>query len=237
MTKPSSRRLSFVGSLVLAAALAVAGVSPVAADGAVADGVTLTVSAPRSDKLVKGVWTRIQVTVTNTSAVPAEDVQVTGSGTGVRFRKLSIGALGAQDSRTGLVWAKLRVASSTLRLEATELGTSLARTSVKLTLRPAPAPPRATGWSGSGVGFQLLGGYINVFKGKARTSCGTTADFLFPAIAVPRNNEVYGTAVGADGSEMTLVLDFVSTTRGEGTFTWVYDGCRAVVRLAVHANI
>ena len=232
-----TRYLSFVGSIVLAAALAVVGVSPGVANGVMTDGVTLTVTAPRSDKLVKGVWTRIAVTVTNTSAVPAEDVQVTGSATGVRFRKLSIGALGAQGSRTGLVWAKLRVSSATLKLEATELGVALGRTSVRLGLRPAPAPPRATGWSGSGVGFQLLGGYVNVFKGQARTSCGTTADFLFPAIAVPRNNEVYGTAAGADGSDMTLALDFVSTTRGEGTFTWVYDGCRAVVRLAVHANI
>ena len=114
-------------------------------------GSTLTVAAPRSDTLVKGVWTRIPVTVTNTSSVPATDVQVTGSGTGVRFRKLSVGALDAQGSRSGLVWAKLRVASSTLRLDATELGVSLGRTSVKLALRPAPAPPRATGWTGDGV--------------------------------------------------------------------------------------
>ena len=66
------------------------------------------------------------MTVTNTSSVPAEDVQVIGSGNGVRFRKLSVGALDAQGSRTGLVWAKLRVASSTLELDATELGVSLA---------------------------------------------------------------------------------------------------------------
>ncbi|HSF36751.1 MAG TPA: hypothetical protein VLA70_11575 [Nocardioides sp.] len=232
-----TRHLSLVGSLLLAVVFALVGVGPAVASAPAADGVALTVTAPRSDKLVKGVWTRISVTVTNTSAVPAEDVQVIGSGTGIRFRKLSVGGLGAQDSRTGLVWAKLRVASSTLKLEATELGTSLARTSVRLALRPAPLPPRATGWSGDGVGFQLLGGQINVLTGKVRTSCGTQ-DFLFPAISVPRNNEVYGTAVGADGSQMVLELDFVSTTRGVGSMTWSYDsGCRGVLRFTVHANL
>jgi hypothetical protein len=233
-----TRHLSSVVGLVLAAVLAVVGVGPAVADGTVADGVTLKVTAPRSDTLVKGVWTRIQVTVTNTSSVPAEDVQVTGSGNGVRFRKLSVGALDAQGSRTGLVWAKLRVASSTLKLDATELGVPLGRTSVKLGLRPAPLPPRATGWSGDGVGFQLLGGYINVLKGTVRTSCGTTADFLFPAIAVPRNNEVYGTAVGADGSQMELVLDFLTTTRGVGAMTYSFDDrCRGVLRFTVRANL
>ena len=233
-----SRHLSFVGSLVLTAALALVGVSPGAASGAVADGVELTVSAPRSDKLVKGVWTRIPVTVTNTSLVPAEDVQVTGSGTGIRFRKLSIGALAAQDSTSGHVWAKLRVASSTLRLDATELGVALGRTSVRLALRPAPLPPRAAGWTGDGIRFQLLAGYVRVFNGRTRTSCGTTADFLFPTTAIPRNNEVYATATGVDGSVMTLELEFVTTTRGVGIFTWSYgDSCRATIRFVVNANL
>ena len=222
------RQLSSVAGLLLAAALAVVGVSPGVASGTVADGVTLTVAAPRSDALVKGVWTRIPVTVTNTSSVPATDVQVTGSGTGVRFRKLSVGALDAHGSRSGLVWAKLRVASSTLRLDATELGVSLGRTSVKLGLRPAPAPPRASGWAGDGVHFLALARVVQVFRITLRTSCGTTLDLTFPTIAVPRNNEVYGTATGLDGSTSVLVLDFLTPTRGVGTFTWVGPGpCRS----------
>lgn len=233
-----TRLLSFVGSLVLAAALAVVLMGTGAASGTVADGVDLTVSAPRSDKLVKGVWTRIRVTVTNTSAVPAEDVQVTGSGPGVRFRKLSVGALGAQDSMSGHVWARLNVASSTLRLDATEAGVTLGRTSVRLARRPAPLPPRAAGWTGDGIRFQLLAGYVRVFNGRVRTSCGTTADFLFPTTAVPRNNEVYATATGVDGSSMTLELEFVTTTRGVGTFTWSSgDSCRATVRFVVRAHV
>ncbi|MCF6376730.1 hypothetical protein L2K70_03860 [Nocardioides KLBMP 9356] len=232
-----TRRLSSVASLVLAAVLTVVCPIPGPAGAAASDGVSLTVAAPRADKLVKGVWTRIPVTVTNTSAVPAEDVQVVGAATGVRVRKLSVGALAAGSSRTGLVWAKLRVASATLRLDATELGTTLARTSVRLASRPAPLPPRATGWSGDGVSFQLLGGQVNVLKGKVPTSCGTK-DLVYPAIAVPRNNEVYGSAAGADGSQMVLELDFLSTTRGVGSLTWTYDGgCRGVVRFTVHANV
>ena len=233
-----TRHLSFVGSLVLAAALALAGVSPGVASGAPADGVDLTIAAPRSDKLVKGVWTRIAVTVTNTSTVPAEDVQVTGSGTGVRVRRLSLGPIGAQGSASGHVWARLGVASSTLRLDAAELGVALGRTSMRLTSRPAPLPPRATGWTGDGISFQLLAGYVRVLNGKVRTSCGTTADFLFPTTAIPRNNEVYATATGGDGSVMTLELEFVTTTRGVGTFTWSYgDSCRATLRFVVNARL
>ena len=228
-----SRHLSLLGSLVLTVALAVVGVSPGVASGTVADGVELTVSAPRSDKLVKGVWTRIPVTVTNTSLVPAEDVRITGSGTGVRFRKLSVGALAAQDSVSGHVWAKLRVASSKLRLAATERGVALGRTAVKLALRPAPAPPRASGWKGDGVQFLALAQVIQVFRVATRTTCGAR-DLTFPTIAIPRNNEVYGTATGPDGSTSELVLEFVTPTRGVGTFTWSGPGpCRAVHRFVV----
>lgn len=229
-----TRHLSFVGSLLLAVALTVVGASAEVASGAAADGVDLTVTAPRSDKLVKGVWTRIPVTVTNASAVPAEDVQVTGSGNGVRFRKLSVGTLGAQDSASGHVWAKLVVASSTLRLDATELGIALGRTSVRLALRPAPAPPRASGWAGDGVKFLALGQVIQVFGVTTRTSCGTRLDLTFPTIAIPRNNEVYGTATGPDGSTSVLELEFLTPTRGVGTFTWTGPGpCRAVHRFVV----
>lgn len=232
-----SRHLSIVGSVVLAAALAVVGVSPGAASGQVAEGVQLAISAPRSDKLVKGVWTRIAVTVTNTSADRAVDVEVVGSGTGVRFRRLDLGALDAQASRVDHVWAKLTASSSTLKLEATELGASLARTSVKLVSRPAPAPPRSTGWAGDGVKFLQLAGVVQVFRVTARTSCGTS-DFTFPTIAVPRNNEVYGTTTGVDGSTSILELEFVTPTRGVGTFTWSGPGgCRAVHRFVVTATI
>ncbi|RYC13332.1 hypothetical protein [Nocardioides zhouii] len=232
-----SRHLSIVGSIVLAAALAVVAVVPGIASGQVTDGVVLTISAPRSDKLVKGVWTRLPVTVTNTSTIPAVDVTVVGSGDGVRFRRLDIGPLGAQDSVVGHVWAKLRSATATLKLDATELGTSLARTSVKLASRPAPAPPRSTGWAGDGVKFLQLSGVIQVFRVATRTTCGS-ADLTFPTIPVPRNNEVYGTATGPDGSTSVLELEFVTPTRGVGTFTWSGPGgCRATHRFVVTATI
>ncbi|HEV2796794.1 MAG TPA: hypothetical protein VGV65_04185, partial [Nocardioides sp.] len=118
------------------------------------------------------------------------------------------------------------------------LGVGLGRTSVRLTSRPAPLPPRATGWNGDGISFQLLAGHVRVLNGRVRTSCGTTADFLFPTTAIPRNNEVYATGTGVDGSSMTLELEFVTTTRGVGTFTWSYgDACRATIRFVVSANL
>ncbi len=202
----------------------------------------LELSSPRKDRLVKGVWTRIPVEVANTSpeGVDARDVVVTGAGKGVKVRQAAFGALDAQDDSKGHVWAKLLKPKATLRLAVSEKGESLGRAKVKLTRRPAPAPPRTGTWKAPGVDFSVRAGKVRGFRIFTQTTCGgypgipttTNNTYDFPTVRIPRNNEV----VGSDGTQggdaaysVHLDLEFVSRTKARGKFS--YSGparCTAV---------
>jgi hypothetical protein len=194
----------------------------------------LSVRAPRRDRLVKGVWTRIPVEVTNASeeGIDARDVAVDGTGKGVKVRPASFGALDGQDEVAGHVWAKLVRAKARLRLAVSEKGELLDRSTVALRQRPAPAPPRAGQWSARGVGFAVRGGKVRAFRIATQTTCGgypdlpttTNNTYSFKTVRIPRNNEVVGTERGNQGGDAAysayLELEFVSRTKVKGKFSY-----------------
>ena len=201
----------------------------------------LSVKAPKRDRLVKKVWTRIPVTVANAAAegIDARDVVVTGSGKGVKVRPAPFGTLDGQDDTEGHVWARLTKPKATLRLSVTEKGEVIGKASVKLRQRPAPAPPRAGAWSANGVDFTVRGGKVRGFRINTQTRAGdiptsprrpTTPTASRP-MPIPRNNEVVGTERGNQGGDAAysayLDIEFVSPTKAQGTFSY-YGPARCV---------
>ncbi len=201
----------------------------------------LSVTAPKRDRLVKKVWTRIPVKVANAAAegVAARDVVVAGSGKGVKVRPASFDTLDGQDDTEGHVWARLMKPKATLKLAVTENGEAVGTTSVKLRQRPAPAPPKAGTWSASGVDFTVRGGKVRGFSINTQTRCGgypdipttTNNTYSFKTTAIPRNNELVGTERGNQGGDAAysayLDLEFVSRTKAKGTFSY-YGPARCV---------
>jgi hypothetical protein len=194
----------------------------------------LSVKPPKRDRLVNKVWTRIPVTVTNASpeGIDARDVAVTGAGNGVKVRTLEIGALDGQDDTEGHVWARLTKPKAKLKLAVTENGEPIAKASVKLRQRPAPAPPKAGTWKASEVDFTVRGGKVRGFRIYTQTTCGGYPDmptttqntYSFQTEAIPRNNEVVGTERGNQGGDAAysayLELEFVSRTKAVGKFSY-----------------
>ncbi|RYB95068.1 hypothetical protein EUA93_12375 [Nocardioides oleivorans] len=200
----------------------------------------LSVQAPKRDRLVKKVWTRIPVKVANAApeGVDARDVVVTGTGKGVKVRPFEVGTLEGLDDTEGYVWARLTRPKATLSLVVSEKGEALGRSSVKLRTRPAPAPPRAGSWSASGVDFTVRGGKVRGFSIQTQTRCGgypdlpttTTNTYSFVTTAIPRNNELVGTErkEGGDAAYSAyLEIEFVSPTKAVGKFSY-YGPARCV---------
>ena len=201
----------------------------------------LGVKAPKRDRLVKKVWTRIPVTVTNASpeGIDARDVAVTGAGKGVKVRKAEIGSLDGQDDTDVDLWVRLTKPKAKLKVVVTGQGQALAKATVKLRQRPAPAPPRAGTWSANGVDFTVRGGKVRGFRIHTQTTCGgypgipttTNNTYSFQTERIPRNNEVVGTERGNQGGDAAysayLDLEFVSRTRAKGTFSY-YGPARCV---------
>jgi hypothetical protein len=194
----------------------------------------LSVRAPKRDRLVRKVWTRIPVEVANASpeGVDARDVVVSGAGKGVRVRPASLGSLAGRDDTEGYVWARLAKPRATLRLAVTEKGERLGRASITLRQRPAPTPPRAGAWSAPGVDFTVRGGKVRGFRIATQTRCGgypgipttTNNNYSFQTEPIPRNNEVVGTERGNQGGDAAysayLELEFVSPTKAVGKFSY-----------------
>jgi hypothetical protein len=204
----------------------------------------LTLKAPKKDRLVTGVWTRIPVTVTNSAAegIDARDVVVAGAGKGVKVRRLEIGSVDGKDDADGNVWAKLVKPKARLRLTVSEMGETLGRATVKLKRRPVPAPPKAGGWSSAGVDFTVRGGKVRGFRIDTQTNCGGYPDVLtttnntydFPTVRIPRNNEVVGSdgvRTGDAAYSVYLDIEFVSPTKAKGSFSYYGPGrCTAIDR-------
>lgn len=194
----------------------------------------LSVTAPKKERLVKGVWTRVPVTVANASpeGIDARDVAVSGKGKGVKVRRESFGALVGQDDVDGHVWAKLVKPKATLKLSVSENRESLDRTSVRIRQRPAPPAPKAGSWTGGGADFAVRGGKVRGFQIFTQTTCGgypdlpttTSNTYSFVTTTIPRNNEVVGTERGNQGGDAAysayLEIEFVSRTKAVGTFSY-----------------
>lgn len=194
----------------------------------------LTLKAPKKDRLVKGVWTRIPVQVANTAAedIDARDVVVSGKGKGVKVRPAKLGEIEGQDDAEGDVWVKLARPKATVRLSVSEVGETLGKAAVKVKRRPAPPKPRAGSWSGGAASFTVRGGKVRGFRIVTRTTCGgypdipttTQVTYSFQTTPIPRNNEVVGTERGNQGGDAAysayLDLEFVSPTKAVGKFSY-----------------
>lgn len=194
----------------------------------------LTLEAPRKDRLVMGVWTRVPVTVTNSAPeeISARDVVVAGKGKGVKVRSAKLGEIAGQEDSDGYVWVKLTKPRSTVRLTVSDVGEQLDATSVKVRRRPAPAAPQAGRWSNKDVSFTVRGGKVRGFAINTQTTCGgypdlpttTNSNYSFQTVKIPRNNEVVGTERGNQGGDAAysayLDLEFVSRTKVKGKFSY-----------------
>lgn len=220
-----------VGSGDFAATPFDAYVSPLAVTTATPE---LTLEAPKKDRLVTGVWTRIPVRVTNASPeeIAARDVVVSGKGKGVKVRTAKLGEIEGQDDSEADVWVKLTRPNATVRLTVKDMGETLGKASVKVKRRPAPPAPRAGSWSGGDASFTVRGSKVRGFRIITRTTCGGYPDvpttsqvtYSFQTTAIPRNNEVVGTERGNQGGDAAysayLELEFVSPTKARGTFSY-----------------
>lgn len=194
----------------------------------------LSVKAPRKDRLVRGVWTRIPIKIRNRAAegVDAHNVVVRGAGKGIKVRRVRIGGIDAQRTAEADVWAKLTRPKAKLKLTVTEKGQVMRRAAINLRQRPAPAPPRPGRWSGDDVSFAVRGGKVRGFHIRTQTRCGGYPDpftythntYNFPTIKIPRNNEVVGSKRGNRGGSAEYVvhldLTFVSRTKVKGSFAY-----------------
>lgn len=208
----------------------------------------LRIKAPRKDRLVTGVWTRIPVTVTNLAAegIGARDAVITGSGRGVKVRRATIGSLDGQDDTEVDVWVKLRTPKAKVRFAVREQGQVLGRATVNVRRRSAPAPPRAGRWTSSGVDFTVRGGKVRAFRIVTQTQCGGYPDpitttqntYDFPTVRIPRNNEVVASDRGNRHSNAEYVvyldLEFVSRTKAKGAFRYFGPArCNAIDGITV----
>lgn len=194
----------------------------------------LRLKAPRKDRLVRGVWTRIPIKIRNRAAegVDAHNVVVRGAGKGIKVRRVRIGGIDAQRTAEADVWAKLTRPKAKLKLTVTEKGQVMRRAAINLRQRPAPAPPRPGRWSGDDVSFAVRGGKVRGFHIRTQTRCGgypgpftyTQNTYNFPTIKIPRNNEVVGSKRGNRGGSAEYVvhldLTFVSRTKVKGSFAY-----------------
>lgn len=189
--------------------------------------------AARSARLVRGAWTEVPVRITvPEGSVKARNVTVTGTGRGVRVRKLVLGALQPGSTRQAHVWVRLSRARTKVRLVVRDRGDRLTARSVTLRQRPAPAPPRAGTWQGPRMSFKVGRGKVRRFRISALTTCGGYPDlptrsyssYDFPTVSIPRNNLISQGRRGNVGKPAAytvhLRMNFVSRNRVRGTFSY-----------------
>ncbi|MEO9323091.1 hypothetical protein ABFT23_06340 [Nocardioides sp. C4-1] len=154
----------------------------------------------RALRLVRGVWTTIEVTVANRGRADAARVVLRGSGRGVQVRPTPVGVVRDDDDTTVQVRVRLTgKRATTLRLTASGGGATASR-SVRVARAKAPARPRpGTYRSADGdTTFSVSGGKIRGFRVRTTTRCGGYPDiptttyntYSFRTVGVPRNGIV-----------------------------------------------
>lgn len=191
-------------------------------------------------RLVRGVPTRIEVTVRNRGKVSAGRVRITGRGKGVKVGKVrSATALGPGRATTLSVPVRIRARKARkVRLVVRGGGVVARRVIV---VRPVKAPPRPRAGryrSPDGrVTFAVRKGRIVNWRGTMTTRCGiapapftyTQNTYDFPRRRIPRNGIVQARARGAKYST-SLRLRIAGGKVTRGLFTYAGPGaCAASV--------
>lgn len=155
----------------------------------------------RTVKLVRNVWTVLEVRVKNPSRVATTKVVLRGSGKGLRVKTVRIGKIYDDSSALARLRVKLtRKKATTLKLKV--VGSGGAEATRKVGVASTKAPPRpAAGHYKSEDGrlsFRIKKGRVVGFRSQQWTTCGGYPDlptsswvtYDFPRTVVPRNGIV-----------------------------------------------
>lgn len=186
-------RRTVVGGAVMAL---VAGLGAVVSSGAVIEpayaheseqpaltvkSVRLLGSAKQPLKLVRGVWTTIEVDLQNPGEVDAKDVVVTGKGKGLQVKKKKVGTVSTVVGTTTTVKVKLKGKrkQSVLRVQAAGSGVKAVR-KIKVK-RINPKKPVAGKYRDkkNGIVFRVRKGRVVKFKGEIQSQCGDWPQFTY----------------------------------------------------------
>ncbi len=161
---------------------------------------TLLDKAKQPIRLVRGVWTVVEVPVQNTSRADALNVKITGKGKGVKVKKVTIPKVWPEGRTSVRVKVKLtKAGKSKLKLSASTAQVKGTRT---VKLKSVAAPKRAASGNyrtkNGDVRFQVKGGKIVGFRATTLQTCGGYPDFPtynqvtldFPKTAIGRNGIV-----------------------------------------------
>lgn len=148
-------------------------------------------------RLVRRAWTKVDVVVRNTGAVPARRVRVTARGKKVKAKVVKGVAIDPKGRTTVTVRIRPnRKKAGPVRIVANAPGAKGVR---KMRLRPTPVPPRPRNGryrdKNNKVSFQIRKGRMVGFRINTRTRCGgvgsiptyTNNTYDFPRTKVPKN--------------------------------------------------
>lgn len=143
--------------------------------------VRLLGSAKQPLKLVRGVWTTVEVEVRNPGDADAEGVVVSGKGKGLQVKKKKVGTVSTVGGTTTMVKVKLKGKrkKSVLRIQVAGSGAKGAR-KIKVK-RINPKKPVAGKYRDkkNGIVFRVRNGRVVKFKGKIQSQCGVWPQFTY----------------------------------------------------------
>lgn len=196
----------------------------------------LRLTGPAKVGLVRGVWTKVRVKVTNSGYVTAKGVKITGSGNGVRAQRTGV-PYGVGDESWSYVKVPILLTArraTRIKLVVTASNGGRAATWISVKPVPAPRPPVPGRYRGTGsdndVTFRVSKGtpYLTGWRGLLTGTCGGFPDipspasgwYDFPRTRIPRNGIIDRQARGGSGDArytVTMELKIVGSqvTRGK----------------------
>jgi hypothetical protein len=195
-------------------------------------------------KLVRGVWTKLDVTVTNAGRVPADHVVISGAGKGVKVRTTALGWLNSGGEGTAKVKVKLTGKKRKARLVlVASAGAAQASREVTVRATRAPAPPTSGTWrSKDGTfTFKVRNGKVVGFRGHdLKITCQPPGDLAthytgtldFPTTKIARSG-IVDDAVDYDKGDAWynswLEMRISGGRATKGHFAYVTAGsCKAI---------
>lgn len=186
----------------------------------------------RKINLVRGVWTPVDVDVSNAGEGSA-DVTVTGKAKGLKVRKgtlADLSAIGGEPyalSTTVMVRSTGKTKRTKLTLEASAMGVSATRT-VRVRSVKAPPRPRPGRYAGGGATFTVTGGKVPKVKGfriRTETSCSSSVydtmnTYAFPTTPISGAGIVHArdSRSGDDGYTVGLKMLVAGKKATRGSF-------------------
>lgn len=138
-------------------------------------------STKKPVKLVRGVWTPLEVEIVNPGAADAAGVVINGNGKGLQVKRKRVGTVSTVGSTTTTVRVRLKGKrkKSVLRLRVTGGGAKAAR-QVKVK-RFTPKKPVAGRYVNKkkGISFRVRNGRVVQFRGRIQSQCGVWPQFRY----------------------------------------------------------